>query len=83
MVKLDKVDMQILKLLQEDGRLNNAEIAKRVFSFPSSLLETAKVLEQEVIKTIGLLSNRKALDTILCIHEYYIRSSFRGVHAIF
>lgn len=33
MVKLDKVDMQILKLLQEDGRLNNAEIAKRVF-FP-------------------------------------------------
>lgn len=31
MVKLDKVDMQILKLLQEDGRLNNAEIAKRVF----------------------------------------------------
>jgi Lrp/AsnC family transcriptional regulator, leucine-responsive regulatory protein len=34
MVKLDKVDMQILKLLQEDGRLNNAEIAKRVFLSP-------------------------------------------------
>ncbi|MEM8423099.1 AsnC family transcriptional regulator, partial [Morganella morganii] len=30
MLKLDKVDRNILRLLQEDGRLNNAELAKRV-----------------------------------------------------
>lgn len=36
---LDKTDMGILKLLQEEGRLNNAEIAKRVFFISSGLLE--------------------------------------------
>ena len=82
MVKLDKVDMQILKLLQEDGRLNNAEIAKRVFLSPPACWKRLKFLEQEVIKS-GFYRTEKPWIQFLCIHEYYIRSSFRGVHAIF
>jgi Lrp/AsnC family transcriptional regulator, leucine-responsive regulatory protein len=34
--KLDRTDMKILRLLQEDGRLGNAEIAKRVNTSPAT-----------------------------------------------
>ncbi|HBC7430087.1 MULTISPECIES: Lrp/AsnC family transcriptional regulator [Providencia] len=50
MMKLDKIDIQILKLLQEDGRLNNAEIAKRVFLSPPACWKRLKTLEQSAIK---------------------------------
>lgn len=50
MMKLDKIDIQILKLLQEDGRLNNAEIAKRVFLSPPACWKRLKILEQSAIK---------------------------------
>ncbi|HCR4054426.1 Lrp/AsnC family transcriptional regulator (plasmid) [Providencia huaxiensis] len=49
-MKLDKIDIQILKLLQEDGRLNNAEIAKRVFLSPPACWKRLKILEQSAIK---------------------------------
>ncbi|MCK9782435.1 MULTISPECIES: Lrp/AsnC family transcriptional regulator [Enterobacterales] len=47
---LDKTDMGILKLLQEEGRLNNAEIAKRVFLSPPACWKRLKALENGVIK---------------------------------
>ena len=34
--ELDRTDMKILRLLQEDGRLGNAEIAKRVHTSPAT-----------------------------------------------
>ena len=34
--ELDRTDMKILRLLQEDGRLGNAEIAKRVNTSPAT-----------------------------------------------
>ena len=61
MVKLDKVDMQILKLLQEDGRLKNAEIAKRVFLSPPACWKRLKFLEQEVIKNYRAFIEPKSL----------------------
>ena len=30
--KLDRTELKILRLLQSDGRMGNAEIAKRVFT---------------------------------------------------
>lgn len=50
MMKLDKIDMQILKLLQENGRLNNVEIAKQVFLSPPACWKRLKILEQGAIK---------------------------------
>lgn len=61
MVKLDKVDMQILNFLQEDGRLNNAEIAKRVFLSPPACWKRLKFLEQEVIKNYRAFIEPKSL----------------------
>ncbi|MBI6530061.1 MULTISPECIES: Lrp/AsnC family transcriptional regulator [Morganellaceae] len=61
MMKLDKVDMQILKLLQADGRLNNAEVAKRVFLSPPACWKRLKLLEQEVIKKYQAVIEPKSL----------------------
>jgi DNA-binding Lrp family transcriptional regulator len=43
---LDKRDRQILNLLQEDGRLTNAELAEKVSLSPSACLRRVKQLEE-------------------------------------
>ncbi|MDH5859256.1 Lrp/AsnC family transcriptional regulator [Lampropedia aestuarii] len=42
MAELDNTDRKILKLLQADGRLANAEIASQVALSPQGMLETAQ-----------------------------------------
>jgi len=44
---LDRIDRQILTLLQEDGRLTNAALAERVHLSPSACLRRVQRLEQE------------------------------------
>ena len=44
---LDKVDKNILKVLQEDGRIANVELAERVHLSPSPCLARVKRLEDE------------------------------------
>jgi Lrp/AsnC family leucine-responsive transcriptional regulator len=43
---LDEVDVQILKALQEDGRISNADIAKIVGLSPPSVLQRVRALEK-------------------------------------
>ncbi len=43
---LDSTDRAILRLLQRDGRLTNAELAKRVNLSPSPCLRRVRALEQ-------------------------------------
>lgn len=61
MVKIDKIDKQILKLLQEDGRLNNAELAKRIFLSPPACWKRLKILEQGAIKKYQAIIDHKSL----------------------
>jgi Lrp/AsnC family transcriptional regulator, leucine-responsive regulatory protein len=42
----DEIDLQIMRLLQSDGRMTNAELAKRVELSPPSTLNRVRVLEQ-------------------------------------
>lgn len=42
---IDEMDRRILSLLQQDGRLPNAEIARRVGMAPSATLERVRKLE--------------------------------------
>jgi Lrp/AsnC family leucine-responsive transcriptional regulator len=46
---LDETDLHILSLLQSDGRMQNAELAKQVGMAPSAMLERVKKLEQKGI----------------------------------
>src|SRR5918911_3551719 len=43
---LDDTDLQILQILQEDGRISNAELAQRVGLAPPTVLRRVKLLEE-------------------------------------
>jgi Lrp/AsnC family leucine-responsive transcriptional regulator len=43
---LDEVDVQILAILQADGRITNADLAKRVNLSPPSVLQRVRALEK-------------------------------------
>jgi DNA-binding Lrp family transcriptional regulator len=51
-VKLDKIDLQILKLLQENSKITNLDLSKKIGLSPAPTLERVKKLEQSgVIKS--------------------------------
>jgi len=50
-VTLDSVDRQILELLQTDGRMANAEIARRLGMAPSAIFDRIRKLEERRIIT--------------------------------
>lgn len=45
--RLDSADRNILKLLQEDGRITNADLARKVGLSPPSMLQRVRRLEQK------------------------------------
>lgn len=45
-MKLDEIDRSILRALQEDGRLQNVELARKVGLSPSPCLRRVKLLEE-------------------------------------
>ncbi|CAN5506120.1 Lrp/AsnC family transcriptional regulator [soil metagenome] len=53
---LDEVDVQLLGILQADGRITNADLAKRVGLSPPSVLQRVRALEKA-----GLIKDYVAL----------------------
>lgn len=47
--KLDEIDLKILRMMQENARINNAELAREVGMAPSAVLERVKKLEQKEV----------------------------------
>ena len=68
---LDELDYDILALIQEDGGLSDAELARRVDLSPSGLKKRRQRLEREgLIERRVALLNRKALGIeFLCFVE--------------
>ncbi len=56
--KLDDTDIEILRLLQKDGRITNADLARQVQLSPPSILQRVRKLEEGgfVDKYVALLS---------------------------
>lgn len=48
---IDEIDAQILTIIQSDGRITNADIARAVGMAPSAVLERVRKLEQSGIIT--------------------------------
>ncbi|WP_147822001.1 Lrp/AsnC family transcriptional regulator [Salidesulfovibrio onnuriiensis] len=44
--RIDELDRQILKILQDNGRISNADIARKVGKAPSAVLERVRKLER-------------------------------------
>ena len=60
--QLDSIDREILKALQQDGRLSNVELAQQVHLSPSACLRRVKQLEESgVIAQYVALLNPKAV----------------------
>lgn len=49
--ELDSADKKILELLQQDGRMTNAELARRVGLSPPSMLQRVRKLESKKLIT--------------------------------
>ncbi|MFH1852346.1 MAG: Lrp/AsnC family transcriptional regulator [Candidatus Neomarinimicrobiota bacterium] len=58
---LDQIDYKIIAILQEDGRITNAELAKQVGRSPPPVLERVKKLERNgyIDKYVALVNPRK------------------------
>jgi Lrp/AsnC family transcriptional regulator, leucine-responsive regulatory protein len=83
---LDETDIQLLKILQSDGRITNADLAKAVgLSAPSVLqrvrgLEAAGVIKQYVTLLDAEKLNRKLIAIVhvsLALHEQQPIERFR------
>ncbi|MEC4117831.1 Lrp/AsnC family transcriptional regulator [Myroides phaeus] len=61
--KLDEIDLKILRMMQDNARINNSELAKEVGMAPSAILERVKKLEQkEVLLEFNARVNPKAIN---------------------
>ena len=56
MMKLDRYDQHILEVLQQDGRINNQDLADRIGLSPSPCLRRVRALEES-----GLIVGYRAL----------------------
>jgi Lrp/AsnC family leucine-responsive transcriptional regulator len=62
----DETDRQILEILQVDGRISNADLARRIGMAPSAVFERVRRLEQKgVIKGYGAQLDPRALERSL------------------
>jgi DNA-binding Lrp family transcriptional regulator len=78
LTKLDQIDRQIIEILQDNGRITNNDLAKRVGLTTTPTLERVKRLEREgIIKGYSAVVDRDAIDrglTVFCsvklsVHE--------------
>jgi len=69
LITLDKIDRNILQELQNNGRISNVELSKRVGLSPTPCLERVKRLEkQKVIKSYTALLDPHYLDASLLVY---------------
>jgi len=74
---IDEIDSEILKILQENARTSNAEIARKVGLAPSAVFERLRKLEERgVIRGYSVTLDPKAVDLpLVCF--IFVRSSER------
>lgn len=62
-VKLDKTDLKILKILQENSKITNLDLSRRIGLSPAPTLERVKKLEKnDVILSYHAQVNPQAID---------------------
>lgn len=79
MITLDRIDRNILRELQKNGRISNVELAKRVGLSPTPCMERVKRLEKNsVIKSYTALLDPQYLNASLLV---YIEISLKRTSA--
>lgn len=84
---LDGIDRELLRLLQQDGRLSNAEIARKINLSPPATHARIRSLEQRgyIQKYTALLDREKVGYDLVCfmlislqVHQYQMVEKFRS-----
>ena len=61
-VKIDKIDLKILRILQEEGRITNLELSNKIGLSPAPTLERVRKLEKnQYINSYHATINEKSL----------------------
>ena len=82
-VSLDHIDYHILRIMQNNARTNNADIARELGMAPSAILERVKKLEQkEVILQYNAKINPYALDQNLLSFIFIKTSDIIGEQGV-
>ncbi|MCA5006369.1 Lrp/AsnC family transcriptional regulator [Sphingobacterium bovistauri] len=82
-ISLDNIDYQILRIMQNNARTNNADIARELGMAPSAILERVKKLEQkEVILQYNAKINPAALDQNLLSFIFIKTSDIIGEQGV-
>ena len=82
-ISLDNIDYQILRIMQNNARTNNADIARELGMAPSAILERVKKLEQkEVILQYNAKINPTALDQNLLSFIFIKTSDIIGEQGV-
>jgi len=82
-ISLDHIDFQILRIMQDNARTNNADIARELGMAPSAILERVKKLEQkEVILQYNAKINPQALEQTLLSFIFIKTSDIIGEQRI-
>ena len=64
--RLDEIDLKILRMMQDNARVNNSEIARELGMAPSAVLERVKKLEQrEVLLSYHARINPESLGQMM------------------
>ncbi len=60
-MKLDEIDIKILEIIQNDGRITNAKLASRIGISPPAMLDRVKRLESSgvIAKFVALVDRKK------------------------
>ncbi len=82
---LDKIDKQILRELQNDGRMSNVELSRRVNLSPTPCLERVRRLEQQGFITgyMALLDPRKLNQSLVVFVEITLDRTTPDVFDVF
>ncbi|MBE8712195.1 Lrp/AsnC family transcriptional regulator [Sphingobacterium hungaricum] len=80
---LDQIDYQIIRIMQNNARTNNADIARELGMAPSAILERVKKLEQkEVILGYHARINPVALDQKMLSFMFIKAQDIIGVQKV-
>ena len=85
MKELDRIDRQILEILQRDGRLTNQALSERVALSPRACLERVRRLEKSgaISGYMALIEPRKLGGLLTIVVEVSLRDQSQATHARF
>jgi Lrp/AsnC family transcriptional regulator, leucine-responsive regulatory protein len=85
MENLDKIDLQILKVLQENSNINVKELASKLFLTATPVYERIKRLEREgyITKYVALLDKKKLKRGMIVFCNVRLKEHARNVGSNF